>query len=76
MRKAAPEGSRGGLGLYDVACFEDQERVFDAAMQTSVRGEEEQGLDQKRAEISFRGDRQRTKMVFFNQIWLRKGWEG
>lgn len=63
--KAAPEGSRRWLGLYDVVGFEDQESVFDAAMQTSVLGEEEQGLDQKRAEISFRRGRQRTNMYFY-----------
>ena len=42
----------------------DQERVSDAVVQTSVLGEK-QGLDQKRAEISFGRGRQRTKMYFF-----------
>lgn len=71
MIKGAPEGSRGGLGLCDVVDFEDQERVFDAVMQTSTLGEE-QDLGQKRAEVSFRRGRQRTKTSFF---FIRFGYE-
>lgn len=63
MISGAPERSGRGLGLCDVVNFEDQERVFDAVMQTSML-EEEQKLDQKRAEISFRRGRQQRKISF------------
>lgn len=42
MIKGAPEQGRGGLGLYGVVDFKDQERVSDAVMQTSVLGEEQE----------------------------------
>lgn len=66
MIKGAPEGSREGLGLYDVVDFEDQERVFDAVMQTSVLGEEQKS-DQKRAEILLSGevDKEQRCLFFF-----------
>lgn len=42
---------------------EGQEKAFDIVAQTSTLGEEQQ-LDQKMAEISFRRGRQRTKKSF------------
>lgn len=59
----APEGSRRWFGLFDVVGSEGQEKVFDAVVHTFALGEE-QLLEQKTAEISFRRGRQGTKKSF------------
>lgn len=59
----APDSSRGQFGLFDVVESEGKEKVFDAVVQTSALGEEQQ-LGQKMAEISLRRGRQGTKKAF------------